>query len=389
MNSVRLRVVLTRTSSSTSRTFASNNPILSKASKARDAARKLKPPPPPSSSPRITTPAPTSSSALKTITSTRRGPRRWEVLQELATERASKEEVEVPVVDRESKDEIAKRWKEESDAAPEVVNPPPEPVSSIRDAQPAIPTPSERLKSRATHLASFEEPETIYTASPPKNTALLLTATFVLSVFCLNSADLARVGWTSWDEETDTYQLAPKAQRYVFAGGFATVGIAILTWGALWPARIVTKISIRRPIGSTTLFPKGSLVEIHTPITRLPLLSPRLVPLEKLHLLGPLSRTAKAWHPKLYDPPAKKAPKGQVGKVLHLLKDTFIATPKASSLKPKSPWSGAQRSHAPLVVDGDRANYTLARIGKVGEANPPTCVDWEAFEKVLLGKPVQ
>ena len=104
---------------------------------------------------------------------------------------------------------------------------------------------------------------------------------------------------------TEEYELAPTWKRYTFAAGFAGVGFGVIYYGAVAPGRIVTKLTIRRPLASTALFPRDALVTIHSPITKLPGLSPRTVPLGKINLLGPISDRPQSYHPKDYAEPAR------------------------------------------------------------------------------------
>lgn len=183
----------------------------------------------------------------------------------------------------------------------------------------AFPSVAERQQAiERSKYADFGEEETIYTAQAPFNTPLVLTACFVFSVFALTGADSARVGLADYNEcvflsdslqdvltlfsldrKTEEYELAPAWKRYTFASGFLIVAVGIVSWGALAPARIVTKLTLRRPLTPTirAQFPSESIVAIHTPITSLPFLSPRAVPLSTIHLLGPLSTHPQPYHP--------------------------------------------------------------------------------------------
>ena len=150
------------------------------------------------------------------------------------------------------------------------------------------------------------------------------------------------------DRKTEEYELAPAWKRYTFASGFVVVALGIVSWGALAPARIITKLTLRRPLSPTTRahFHSESIVGIHTPITSLPFLSPRAVPLSKIHLLGPLSNHPQPYHPA--SGPTQPASAPQSGVRPPSPSQPSLTLHRSSSL-PDSPPSAAPSSplHAP------------------------------------------
>ncbi|SCZ97784.1 BZ3500_MvSof-1268-A1-R1_Chr7-3g09585 [Microbotryum saponariae] len=245
-----------------------------------------------------------------------------------------------------------------------------------------------------------EEEETIYTSPPPFNVPLLMSACFAFSVFSLSAADIARTGYASYDEDKEAYELASPWKRYTFAGGFVCVSVGLVLWGTLAPGRVITKLTIRRgptatkPMSSiplATRYPPTSLVSIHTPLTRLPIVGgrPRQVELHRLVLLGPLAQGPKSWHPAHHSPieTAEKKRNNPVSRGLANLSELLIAPSKPTS--PSDRWKNkGTLSHVPLLVHGDRFSYTLGkrRAGKQGDLAGAWCEDWEGFEKALLGK---
>lgn len=213
------------------------------------------------------------------------------------------------VIDREASSARVAAQRAEADRLEEVVTEPVvyEPAAVVEEA----PGPG----------AEYGKSETIYTGQPSFSVPLVLTAALVFAVFAMNGADMARVGYADWDEEKQEYELAPTWKRYLFAAGFGGVGIGVTIWAVLIPARfvlfpacagaddsrIVTKMSIRRPTSArpTQLFPQHSLVTIHTPLSKLPFLRAREVPISNISLLGPLSTSRRSYHPRNQQVPPK------------------------------------------------------------------------------------
>ena len=237
--------------------------------------------------------------------------------------------------------------------------------------------------------------ETIYTANPPFNVPLVMTACFVLAVFSLSGADMARQGLAQYNEDTGEYdELAPKWKRYTFAGGFAGASMAIIAFGAIAPGRIVTRMTLRRPVagaaqGQGGVFPRDALVTIHTPITRLPGLSPRTVELSKIQLLGPLASRPRPYHPRDMPAPDRGAkPAGPLARLLRPVKELLVA-PALPAKHPK-PWNkSGVLSHVPIHVAGEKFSMSLAiKRGPTGQPADPNgawCADWEGLERSLLG----
>ncbi|KAM0746372.1 hypothetical protein T439DRAFT_329816 [Meredithblackwellia eburnea MCA 4105] len=229
---------------------------------------------------------------------------------------------------------------------------------------------------------------TIYSTQPPYNVPLVLTVSFVISVGCLMGAENARVGLTKYDEKEEEWKPAPAWKRWGYAAGFTAVAVGAAAWGALAPSRIVTKITLRRPLSAppTSTFPPSSLVTLHTPVSKLPFYPRRTVTLSSVHLLGPLSKNNQPWHPRQYDAPEKPKMKGAIPKFFRNLVDTvFPATkPKSRSANKRSHFT-----HVPIVVEGDRFSYSLAKTknltGKEGDKSGAWCQDWEALERAMLG----
>ncbi|SCV70604.1 BQ2448_3366 [Microbotryum intermedium] len=233
-----------------------------------------------------------------------------------------------------------------------------------------------------------EEEETIYTSPPPFNVPLLMSACFAFSVFSLSAADIARTGYASYDEEKEEYELASPWKRYTFAGGFVCVSVGLVLWGTLAPGRVITKLTIRRASATTTpqssaplatRYPPTSLVSIHTPLTRLPIVGgrPRQVEFHRFVLLGPLAQGPKSWHP-THHPQTGTAQSKKRNNATHLA-------------SPSDRWKNkGTLSHVPLLVQGDRFSYTMGKkrapSGKPGDLEGAWCEDWEGFEKALLGK---
>lgn len=294
-------------------------------------------------------------------------------------------------------------------AEPEVVgrDPPPpadiqQPLEAIPISSPSSPSPSPTLDAPSPAPTSesfnatqgeqlYSEPETIYTSPPPYNVSLVLAATFVAAVFCLNAADMARVGYSSQDKVTGEYQLAPAWQRYLFAIGFGAVGAGVVSWGVLAPARVVTKINVRRAAGTprSIKYSPETLVQIYTPLSKLPFNSPRQVPLSSILLLGPLSLTQKSYHPRDVQVPQSNGP---IRRLLRPLSDLLIAPPSAKSKR--THWDKQKDgvplpSNVPILLKGDRATYTLTvkrgPAGTMGDEKGAWCEDWDALEKGLLG----
>ncbi|GAA5916793.1 hypothetical protein JCM5296_007392 [Sporobolomyces johnsonii] len=231
--------------------------------------------------------------------------------------------------------------------------------------------------------------EVIYTAQPPYPVALLLTASFVIAMFSFVAADLARVGIQVYDEETQEYRIAPKWKRYTLATGAAAVGVGAVTWGVLSPARLVTKMTLRRTPASATSpfpFPRDSLVTLHNPLTKIPGVKPRTVPLSKIRLLGPLSDSPKSYHPASMTVQSKE--RGTFSSILDTLRHKYLAPPLRRSKSAASPWNkhGNRLSHSPILIEGDRASYSLAlkRAEKPNDPKGAWCKDWDALERALL-----
>ncbi|GAA6061394.1 hypothetical protein JCM10212_000654 [Sporobolomyces blumeae] len=225
--------------------------------------------------------------------------------------------------------------------------------------------------------------EVFYTAQPPYNVPLIMSAAFVVGVFCFVTADLARVGIA----DTGEYEVAPKWKRYTLAIGAAGVGTAAVAWGTLAPSRLVTKMTIRRngPVNPSHLFPRDSVVSIYSPLTRLSGKlgqKPRQVPLSRIQLLGPLSNSPKPYHPLLGS--AQKTKQGRIASLV----DRFIPAPSKSKSNP-TPWNkeGKRLSHSPILIEGDRASYSIAlkRASTPDSAQGAWMKDWDQFERALLG----
>ena len=178
------------------------------------------------------------------------------------------------------------------------------------------------------------EGEVVYTATPPFNVPLMLSVSFVMSVFCLACADFARVGVEQYDEETGTYEVTPAWKRYTLAGGAASVGVGIAVWGSLAPTRLISKMTLHRTassLHSPLPFPRDSLIVLEVRLVLLllplersmltttscaqnplsPLLrklgqKPRAVPLARIRLLRPISASAKPYHPLMQAPKDKR-----------------------------------------------------------------------------------
>lgn len=267
--------------------------------------------------------------------------------------------------------------------------PPPSAPPSTPDAPPPIPDAPPAAALNGEQL--YSEPETIYTSPPPYNVSLVLAATFVAAVFCLNAADMARVGYSSQDKETGEYQLAPAWQRYLFATGFGVVGCGAVTWGVLAPARVVTKIAVRRPAGlaRSIKYSPETLVQIYTPLSKLPFNTPRQVPLSSILLLGPLSLSQKSYHPRDVKVPQSNGP---IRRLLRPLSDLLIAPPSAKSKR--THWDKQKDgvplpSNVPILLKGDRATYSLTvkrgPAGVEGDEKGAWCEDWDGLERGLLG----
>lgn len=71
------------------------------------------------------------------------------------------------------------------------------------------------------------------------------------------------------------------------------------------------------------------------------------------------------------------------------LRTNYLA-PSRSKQHP-TPWnkSGKRLSHSPIVVEGDRASYSLAlkRAQQPHSADGAWCKDWDALERALLDVP--
>lgn len=215
--------------------------------------------------------------------------------------------------------------------------------------------------------------------------------------------------------ETEEYELAPRWKRYTFASGFAAVSCAVIAFGAIAPGRsvripepltlapvadclpllrrIVTKMTLRRPLTAPThpRFPPSALVTIHTPITRLPGLSPRIVELSKIQLLGPLASRPRPYHPRDQPTPSRaSSTPGPLSRMLRPVKELLVAP--ASAKKNPKPWHGTGRlSHVPIHVAGDRLSMSLAikrgEKGMPGDVTGAWCEDWEGLERAMLGVP--
>ncbi|GAA5924383.1 hypothetical protein JCM1841_001684 [Sporobolomyces salmonicolor] len=232
--------------------------------------------------------------------------------------------------------------------------------------------------------------EVIYTAEPPYPVALLITATTVSALFMFLTADLARVGVQDYDEETQEYRIAPKWIRYSLATGAAAVGVGVLSWGVLSPARLVTKMTLRRTPASANSpfpFPRDSVVTIYHPLSKFPGVKARTVPLSKIRLLGPLSDSPKPYHPVSMTGQSKKQG-GAISSILASLREKFLVPPSRVSTTAPAPWNkhGKRLSHSPILIEGDRASYSLA-LKRAEEPNSPKgawCKDWDALERALL-----
>ncbi|KAI5474307.1 hypothetical protein MNV49_003646 [Pseudohyphozyma bogoriensis] len=241
--------------------------------------------------------------------------------------------------------------------------------------EPPIASIKERKEAQKKIFDNYGPEEVIYTATAPFNPAALMTAAFVMSVFAFNAADIALNG-TEYNEDTGEDELAPKWKRWSFATGFAAAGTGIVIWGALVPAR---------PLNVTSGFPQDALVGINTPVTRLPGLSARHVPVSSISLLGPLTLRRQAYHPTVFNKPITKPRKGDAAKspISKILEAVF----PTNVMKTKDSWNGPVVTHAPIIVKGDRASYSLARQGReIGKEKIKTwCKDWAGVEKAFLG----
>ncbi|GAA5927852.1 uncharacterized protein JCM15063_006014 [Sporobolomyces koalae] len=230
--------------------------------------------------------------------------------------------------------------------------------------------------------------EVIYTAVPPYNVALIMSAAFVVGVFCFVTADLARVGIAVYNEETGEYEVAPKWKRYTLAIGAAGVGTAAVAWGTLAPSRLVTRMTLHRTpasLNSPLMFPPDSLISIHSPLTKLFKKlgqKPRQVPLSKIRLLGPLSNSPKPYHPLLRQQDPKKE-----GRVSAFISQYFPSAPRSAKSAP-TPWnkSGKRLSHSPILIEGDRASYSIAlkRAREIDSDKGAWAKDWDQLERALL-----
>ncbi|KAK4055578.1 hypothetical protein OIV83_000124 [Microbotryomycetes sp. JL201] len=245
------------------------------------------------------------------------------------------------------------------------------------------PAPSASTSTKDKHSS---EEELIYTANAPYNVPLLLSAAFVFAVLSLSAADMARVGYSSYNEEKGEYEIAPKWKRYSIATGFGLVSVGIVSWGALAPARLVTQITMKRPasVPATVAFPRDAVLTLHSPVTKLPGLGPRRVKLSQIQLLGPLADGPRSYHPKSL--PSTPQRNDALSRMYRKARDTiFIST---SSVK-KSPWTRKGGfSHSPFLIINDRTSYSLAiKRGVTGQPYDPKgawCKDWDGFEKALL-----
>ncbi|KAM0788903.1 hypothetical protein ACM66B_002985 [Microbotryomycetes sp. NB124-2] len=251
------------------------------------------------------------------------------------------------------------------------------------------PTRQPAASTSANDKYSAEE-ETIYTANAPYNVPLLLSAAFVFAVLSLSAADMARVGYSSYNQEKEEYEVAPKWKRYTIATGFGLVSIGIVSWGALAPARLVTQITIKRPVATpaNVAFPRDAILTMHSPMTKMPGLRPRRVKLSSIQLLGPLADGPRPYHPKSL--PAAPPRNDPVSRLYRRIRDTFFIS--TSSTTKKSPWARKGGfSHSPFLITGDRTSYSLAvKRGPTGQPFDPKgawCKDWEGLEKALLNVP--
>ncbi|GAA5893218.1 uncharacterized protein JCM6883_007601 [Sporobolomyces salmoneus] len=247
------------------------------------------------------------------------------------------------------------------------------------------------IQNDASTVASAPAEEVIYTTTPPYNVPLIMSAAFVVGVFCFVTADLARVGIAVYNEETGEHEVAPKWKRYTLAIGAAGVGTAAVAWGTLAPSRLVTKMTLHRTPASRNSslpFPPDSIVSIHSPLTRLASKfgqKPRQVELRKIQLLGPLSEGPKPYHPLIRPQNNNK----KEGKISSFLSQFFPApSSRSSSSKAPTPWSksGKKLSHSPILIEGDRASYSIAlkRAREMNSEKGAWCKDWDALERALL-----
>lgn len=262
-------------------------------------------------------------------------------------------------------------------------------------------TPAEESNASSSDGGKIEysEPETIYTGTPAYNVPLLLGAMFVGAVVCFNCADLARAHWSVEDpDEPEGSRLAPKWQRYSIAAGFAVVGTGLVTLGMLIPARLVTRLTLARPVTtpSTIQFPRDGKVTIYGPLSRVSyLFPPRTALLRELELLGPLSSEPRAFHPQpgqvvssTSASSSAASTKGSGGGVLAALGITGA----------KSRWQYRQEGrrappYVPIVVKGDYFSYTLSvakhapgeRSGESDKRIKAWCKDFDGLERALLG----
>ncbi|TNY22096.1 hypothetical protein DMC30DRAFT_415435 [Rhodotorula diobovata] len=255
--------------------------------------------------------------------------------------------------------------------------------------QPSVqpsPPPSSSGSKGPEEQASVEGPgELIYTSTPPFNVPLMLSVSFVMSVFCLACADFAWTGIELYDEETGTYEVTPAWKRYTLAGSAATVGVGIAVWGSLAPTRLITRMTLHRTAGSMHSplpFPRDSTNPL-TPLLRKIGQKPRAVPLARIRLLGPISASAKPYHPLTQAEPSK--PPGRLSTLLRPLRKKLLAPP-ANKPQP-TPWNNKRLSHSPFVIEGDRASYSLAvkRAPEPFSDKGAWCKDWDALERALLG----
>lgn len=152
-------------------------------------------------------------------------------------------------------------------------------------------------------------------------------------------------------------------------------------------------MSLARPLGAPpgVRYPKDALVTIHTPITRLPGLSPRTVEFGKIQLLGPLAQRPRSYHPRDQPTPerASSAAPGPLARLLRPVKELLIAP--ASPKRTAKPWGKGALSHVPIHVAGDRFSMSLAvkRVAKgtPGDETGAWCEDWEALERAMLNVP--
>ncbi|KAK4057903.1 hypothetical protein OIO90_001122 [Microbotryomycetes sp. JL221] len=240
--------------------------------------------------------------------------------------------------------------------------------------------------------ASQEEAETIYTANAPYNVPLLMSAAFVFAVLSLSAADMARIGYSSYNEDKGEYEIAPKWKRYSIATGFGLVSVGIVSWGALAPARLVTQMTMLRPASTTAstnaVFPRDATLVLHSPMTKLPGLKPRRVKLSDIQLLGPLADGPRPYHPKTLPP--SKPRNDPISRLYRKIRDSLFIS--SSSVKTKSPWARKGGfSHSPILITGDKTSYSLAiKRGMSGRPFDPKgawCKDWDRLERALLGVP--